>query len=47
MKKYSKEFKDSIVQNNENVKKVARDLDIIQKYYTLWLQLIKNIIIFY
>jgi len=33
MKKYSKEFKDSTVQliinNNENVKKVAKDLDII------------------
>lgn len=32
MKKYSKEFKDSTVQliinNNENVKKVAKDLDI-------------------
>ena len=32
MKKYSKEFKDSTVQliinNNENVKKVAEDLDI-------------------
>ena len=32
MKKYSKEFKDSTVQliinNNENVKKVANDLDI-------------------
>ena len=32
MKKYSKEFKDSTVQliinNNENVKKIAKDLDI-------------------
>ncbi len=40
MKKYSQEFKDSTVQliinNNENVKKIAEDLDINPKTLYAW-----------
>jgi transposase len=48
--KYSKEFKDSMVQlilnNNESVVKVAQDLDLNQRHYIIGLQHIKKHIIF-
>lgn len=46
MKKYSKEFKDSTVQliinNNENVKKVAQDLDINSTTLYAWVTAYKK-----
>lgn len=46
MRKYSKEFKDSTVQliinNNENVKKVAKDLDINSKTLYAWVTAYKK-----